>query len=249
MQTNLAAKNVLVTGGTRGIGKAMVEAFAAEKANVAFTYRSSSAEADALVATLEAAGVQAIGIQADSANPEAAEQVIAQILEKWGSIDVLVNNAGITRDNLMLKMTHDDWDAVLDTNLKGAFSYCKAVYRPMMKQRSGKIINIASIVGIMGNPGQANYAASKAGLIGFSKSLAKELGARGITVNVVAPGFVATEMTDGLSDAAKDAMLNNVPLKRAASPEDIANATVFLASDAANYITGHVLQVTGGLAM
>lgn len=249
MQTNLAAKNVLVTGGTRGIGKAMVLAFATEKANVAFTYRSSRAEADALVAALEAQGVQAMGIQADSADISAPEAVVQQVITAWGSLDVLVNNAGITRDNLMLKMSFEDWDAVLDTNLKGAFAYCKAAYRPMMKQRSGKIINIASIVGLMGNPGQTNYAASKAGLIGFSKSLAKELGARGITVNVVAPGFVATEMTNNLPDAAKDAMLNNVPLKRAATPEDIAHATIFLASSNADYITGHVLQVTGGLAM
>lgn len=249
MNTNLAAKNVLITGGTRGIGRAMVLAFAQEQANVAFTYRSSVAESDALVQELEALGVKAMGIQADSTDTQAPEKVVEQVLSQWGSIDVLVNNAGITKDNLMLKMTFEDWDAVLDTNLRGAFGFCKAAYRPMMKQRSGKIINVASIVGIMGNPGQTNYAASKAGLIGFSKSLAKELGARGITVNVVAPGYVATEMTEVLSDAAKEAMLSNVPLKRPATPKDIANATVFLASDAANYITGHVLQVTGGLAM
>lgn len=249
MNTNLAAKNVLITGGTRGIGRAMVLAFAQEQANVAFTYRSSVAESDALVQELEALGVKAMGIQADSTDTQAPEKVVEQVLNQWGSIDVLVNNAGITKDNLMLKMTFEDWDAVLDTNLRGAFGFCKAAYRPMMKQRSGKIINVASIVGIMGNPGQTNYAASKAGLIGFSKSLAKELGARGITVNVVAPGYVATEMTEVLSDAAKEAMLSNVPLKRPATPQDIANATVFLASDAANYITGHVLQVTGGLAM
>ena len=171
------------------------------------------------------------------------------VLEAWGSIDVLVNNAGITRDGLVLRMNEHDWDAVVNTNLKSVFNFCKMAYRPMMKQRAGKIVNMSSVIGVVGNPGQTNYAASKAGIIGFSKSLARELGTRGVTVNVVAPGYVETDMTAGLSDAARSALLDTIALKRTATPQDVANAVHFLASPAADYITGHVLHVDGGLAM
>ena len=246
---SFANKNVLVTGGTRGIGRSIVEAFAAQGANVAFTYRSSVAEADALTAELDAIGVKAMGIQADAADFEGAEAAVSSIITAWGSIDILVNNAGVTRDGLMIRMSEADWDAVVGTNLKSVFNYSKAVYRPMMKQRSGRIINMSSIVGVTGNAGQTNYSASKAGIIGFSKSLAKELGRRGVTVNIVAPGYVETDMTAKLSDAAREAMLGAVPVGRPASPSDISAAVIFLASEGASYITGHVLHVDGGLAM
>ena len=249
MEFDLSEKNVLVTGGTRGIGRAMVEAFIAAGARVAFTYRSSVDQAAAFKSELEGRGAEVLAFQSDAAEFDSAQQVVAAMIDAWGSIDVLVNNAGITKDGLMIRMSEEDWDAVIGTNLKGVFNFSKAVYRPMMKQRAGKIINISSVVGVMGNPGQANYAASKAGIIGFSKSLAKELGSRGVNVNVVAPGYVATEMTEVLSDAAKEAMLGAVPLARPATPVDVANAALFLASPMADYITGHVLHVDGGLAM
>lgn len=249
MDLSLTGKNVLITGGSRGIGKALVEAFSSEGARVAFTFRSSQDEANALVDSIKEAGGEALAIQGDASDASLADEAVAKVLEVWETLDVLVNNAGITRDNLMLRSTEDDWDAVIDTNLKSVYNYCKAVYRQMMKQRAGRIINMSSIVGVMGNPGQTNYAASKAGIIGLSKSLAKELGRRGITVNVVAPGYVTTEMTEALSDAAQEAMLNAVPLGKPATTDDVAGAVLFLASDAASYITGHVLHVDGGLAM
>ncbi|MEM8483952.1 MAG: 3-oxoacyl-[acyl-carrier-protein] reductase [Bacteroidota bacterium] len=249
MKLDLTGKSTLVTGGTRGIGRAMVEAFAAAGARVAFTYRSSTETAEALKAELEAKGTEVLSFQGDAASFEGAQETIKSITDTWGSIDVVVNNAGVTRDGLMIRMSEEDWDTVIGTNLKSVFNFSKAAYRPMMKQRGGKIINISSVVGVMGNPGQANYAASKAGIIGFSKSLAKELGSRGVTVNVVAPGYVATDMTAALSDKAQEAMLGAVPLGRPASPEDVANSVLFLASPAADYITGHVLHVDGGLAM
>ncbi len=249
MSESFKDKNVLVTGGTRGIGKAIVTRFAEEGANVAFTYRSSTEEANALVAELKGAGVKARAFQADAADFSAAESAVAEIVADWGSMDIIVNNAGVTRDNLMLRMSEEDFDAVVGTNLKSVFNYSKAAYRQMMRQRYGRIVNLSSVVGVMGNAGQTNYAASKAGIIGFSKSLAKELGARGVTVNVVAPGYVETDMTSSLSEAAREAMLGSVPVGRPANTEDIASAVLFLASDDASYITGHVLHVDGGLAM
>ena len=249
MKLDFTGKTVLVTGGTRGIGRAIVEAFAEAGARVAFTYRSSTEEADALMQDLEASGAEVLAFQSNAAETEAASTVVQGVLDAWGQLDVLVNNAGITRDNLMLRMTEHDWDAVINTNLKSVFNFAKAAYRPMMKQRSGRIVSLSSVVGAFGNPGQTNYAASKAGIIGFSKSLAKELASRGVTVNVVAPGYVATDMTAELSDKARDAMLDAVPLGRPATPNDIAAAVLFLASDAAGYITGHVLHVNGGMAM
>ena len=241
--------NVLVTGGTRGIGRAIVEAFAGAGARVAFTYRSSAEEAEALRADLQARGAEALAFQVDAASFDDAQRTVEAVIGAWGSVDVLVNNAGITRDGLMIRMSESDWDAVIETNLKSVFNYAKAAYRPMMKQRAGKIVNISSIVGVMGNPGQANYAASKAGIIGFSKSLAKELGRRGVTVNVVAPGYVDTDMTADLPEKAREEMMNAIPLGRNARPEDIAHAVLFLASPMADYITGQVLMVDGGLAM
>ena len=249
MSKQFAGKSVLVTGGTRGIGRAIVEAFARAGANVAFTYRSSDDEAAGLREALEADGAQVLVFKGDAANAESASEAVKGVVDAWGSIDVLVNNAGITKDGLMLRMNEDDWDAVITTNLKSVFNYCKAAYRPFMKQRGGRVINISSVVGVMGNPGQTNYAASKAGIIGFTKSYAKELGGRGVTANVVAPGYVDTDMTSSLSDSAKEAMLNAVPLGRSATPEEISSAVLFLASEGAGYITGHVLHVDGGLAM
>lgn len=249
MDFDLTDTTVLVTGGTRGIGRAIVEAFSDAGARVAFTYRSSAETADEIVAELGARDVEAIAVQGDVAQPEAAEDAVSAVTDAWDRLDVLVNNAGITRDGLMLRLDADDWDAVLDTNLKGVFNFCKAAYRPFMRQRSGAVINISSVVGIMGNAGQTNYAASKAGIIGFTKSFAKELSGRGVRANVVAPGYVATDMTDAMNDDARQAMLDAVPLGRPAEPEDIAQAVLFLASPAASYITGHVLKVDGGLAM
>lgn len=249
MQLSLKGKTALVTGGTRGIGRAIVDALADAGANVAFTYRSSTETAEQVRQALEAKGVQALAIQGDAADFEAAQATVEQVVERFGAIDILVNNAGITKDNLLIRMSEDDWDAVIGTNLKSVFNFCKAAYRPMMKQRAGKVINISSVVGVVGNPGQANYAASKAGIIGFTKSLARELAARGVTANVVAPGYVDTEMTEAIPEAAKAAMQESIPLKRTARPEEIAAAVVFLASSAADYITGQVLNVNGGLAM
>ena len=249
MAFDLTGKSALVTGGSRGIGRAIAETLAAAGARVAFTYRSSTDEANGLKEQLEQNGTEALVYQGNAAEMSAAEEAVSGVVEKWGSIDILVNNAGMTRDGLMLRMREEDWDAVIGTNLKSVFNFCKAAYRPMMKQRAGKIVNLSSVVGVIGNPGQTNYAASKAGIIGFSKSLAKELGSRGVNVNVVAPGYVATDMTSSLPEAARDAMLNAVVLGRPATPADVANAVLFLSSPAADYITGHVLHVDGGLAM
>jgi 3-oxoacyl-[acyl-carrier protein] reductase len=249
MDVDLEGVSVLVTGGTRGIGRAIVERFAQAGAKVAFTYRSSTDAADALVGTLEEQGTDAFSLQGDVADFDVAQSHVEAVTDRWGALDVLVNNAGITRDGLLLRLQEEDWDSVLDTNLKGVFNFSKAAYRPMMRQQSGSIINISSVVGTTGNAGQTNYAASKAGIVGFSKSLAKELGSRNVTVNVVAPGYVQTDMTDELDDEAREAILEAVPLDRLADPNDIAESVLFLAAPASDYITGHVLHVNGGLSM
>lgn len=242
-------KTAIVTGGSRGIGRATAIELSKMGMNVAIVYHGNQAKAEETVAACKENGVEAIAIQCDVKDRAAVEVAIENVQETFGSVDVLVNNAGVTKDGLLLRMSEEDFDTVVDTNLKGCFLFSKACASIMMKQRAGKIINIASVVGISGNAGQANYAASKAGIIGFTKSLAKELGSRGITVNAVAPGFVETDMTDVLSDKVKEALMNNIPLKRTAKPEDIANAIGFLASEKADYITGQVLTVDGGMCM
>jgi 3-oxoacyl-[acyl-carrier protein] reductase len=246
---DLSDKSVLVTGGTRGIGRAIVEAAADAGAQVAFTYRSSEEAAREIETRLTDAGTDTRSFQSDAADTDAAAEVVDAVTDDFGALDVMVNNAGITRDGLLLRMEEDDWDATMGTNLKSVFNFSKAAYKPMMRQRSGRIVNLSSVVGLMGNPGQTSYAASKAGIVGFSKSLAKELGSRGVTVNVVAPGFVETDMTEAMPDRAREAMEGQVPLGRPAQPTDVAQAVLFLASDAASYITGHVLHVDGGMAM
>ena len=246
---DLTGTTALVTGGTRGIGRAVVLALAAAGAKVAFTYRASADAADALVAELESGGTEAFGIQAEAADPAAAEAAVAAVVERWGRIDALVVNAGITRDGLMIRMTAADWQAVIDTNLTGAFHVCKAAYRPMMKQRAGSIVTLSSVVGVTGNAGQANYAASKAGLIGLTKSLARELAGRGVRANVVAPGYIATDMTAAVSEKAMEGVAAQIPLGRTGTADDVANAVLWLCSPAAAYVTGHVLHVDGGMAM
>lgn len=249
MDIDLSESSVLVTGGTRGIGRAIVERFANAGARVAFTYRSSTDEADAIVDELEAQGTEVLSLQGDVADMDVAQSHVDAVLDRWDTLDVLVNNAGITRDGLLLRLQEEDWDAVLDTNLKGVFNFSKAAYRPMMRQQSGSIINISSVVGTNGNAGQTNYAASKAGIVGFSKSLAKELGSRNVTVNVVAPGYVQTDMTEELDEETHEAILDAVPLDRLAQPHEIAESVLFLAAPASDYITGHVLHVNGGMSM
>ncbi len=245
----LEGKVTLVTGGTRGIGRAIAEAFADNGAHVAFTYRSSASIAEELEASLQAKGVKAKGYQADAADLDAITALLNDIIDEHGRIDVIVNNAGVTGDNLLLRMSEDQWNHVINTNLNSVFFTTKAALRTMLKQRAGSIINISSVVGLQGNAGQANYAASKAGMIGFTKSLAREVGSRGIRANVIAPGFIATEMTDALPEKELEAWLTNVPLKRPGLPADVANLCVFLGSDMSTYITGQVLNVDGGMVM
>lgn len=243
----LQDKVAIVTGASRGIGKAIALALATEGASVAVNYASSSTAAEAVVAEITAMGGQAIALQADVSQPEAVENFVKAVMEKWGKIDVLVNNAGITKDTLLLRMGLEEWQAVINLNLTGVFLCTKAVSKIMLKQKSGRIINIASVAGQMGNPGQANYSAAKAGVIGFTKTVAKEMAPRGITVNAVAPGFIATDMTEDLK---ADEILKFIPLGRYGQPEEVAGLVSFLAANpAAAYITGQTFNVDGGMVM
>ncbi|RMF24124.1 MAG: 3-oxoacyl-[acyl-carrier-protein] reductase [Bacteroidetes bacterium] len=245
----LQGKTVLVTGGSRGIGAAIARAFAEQGADVAFTYLSSEEKARAVEEQLRSKGVRAKAYRSNAASYAEAEALVQAVLEDFGGVHVLVNNAGITRDNLLLRMSEDQWDEVIQTNLKSVFNLTKQVLRPMMRQRDGAIINLSSVVGLSGNAGQANYSASKAGIIGFSKSVAKELGSRNIRCNVVAPGFIETDMTGELDEKTREAYLAGIPLKRLGKAEEVAQVCVFLASETAAYITGQVLSVCGGLNM
>lgn len=239
---------VLVTGASRGIGSAIADAMLAESATVIGTATTDSG-ASAIQERIDAQGGKGAGMALNVTEADQCVSVLAAIEEKFGPVTVLVNNAGITRDNLLARMKEDQWNDIMDTNLRSIFRLCKLCIKPMMKARAGRIINIASVVGVTGNPGQANYAAAKAGMIGFSKSIAQELGSRGITVNTIAPGFIASDMTDALSDTQKDTLNNAIPLGRMGDPRDIAHAAVFLASPGASYITGHTLHVNGGMYM
>ncbi|MFY0630998.1 MAG: 3-oxoacyl-[acyl-carrier-protein] reductase [Flavobacteriaceae bacterium] len=243
----LENKTAIITGATRGIGRGIAVEFAKQGANVAFTYSSSVDAANALEAELNSMGIKAKGYQSNAAEFETAQELAKEVLAEFGSIDILVNNAGITKDNLLMRISEDDFDKVIEVNLKSVFNLTKAVIRPMMKQRAGSIINMSSVVGLKGNAGQSNYAASKSGIIGFSKSVALELGSRNIRSNVIAPGFIETEMTGKLDEATVQSWRDAIPLKRGGSPEDIANACVFLASDMSSYITGQTLSVDGGM--
>ena len=245
----LDGKCALVTGASRGIGRAIAVKLASEGAKVALNYAGNAAAAEEEKKEIEAAGGQAITVQADVSDPASVEAMIQTVVDAFGQIDILVNNAGITRDGLLLRMKDEDFDAVINTNLKGIFYTTKLVSKLMMKKRFGRIVNMASVVGLTGNAGQTNYAAAKAGVISFSKSAAKELAARGITVNMVAPGFIETDMTAVIPEKAKEAMMGGIPLGRAGKPEDVANAVLFLVSDQAAYITGQVLKVDGGMVM
>ena len=246
---SLQGKCALVTGGSRGIGRAVCLELARQGARVAVNYAGNAAAAEETVRACEALGAEAFAIQADVADAAACEAMVKEVLARFGRLDILVNNAGVTRDGLMPMMKEADWDAVLDTNLKGAFHCMKAVYRPMMKQKYGRIVNLSSIVGLRGNAGQANYAASKAGLIGLTKSMAKELAARNVTVNAVAPGFIDTDMTAALPEKAREAMLTTIPMGRLGQAEDVAKAVAFFAGDTSAYVTGQVLCVDGGMAV
>ena len=243
------SKAAILTGGSRGIGAAIVRSLAADGFDVAIIYQGSVERAEKLAEEIKATGRNAIAVQCDVSSLENVEKMTAEVLEKLGSIDVLVNNAGKTKDGLIMRMTEEDFDSIIATNLKGAFNCTKAVTPVMMKARSGRIVNISSVVGVTGNAGQANYAASKAGIIGLTKSAAKELATRGITVNSVAPGYVKTDMTEVLSDKVKEAILAQIPMKKCAEPEDIANVVSFLCSDKASYVTGQVINVDGGMVM
>lgn len=243
----LEGKVALITGASRGIGRGIALKFAEQGAIVAFTYLSSIEKGEALTKELEAYGVKAKGYRSDAADFKAAEDLVNAVVADFGTVDILVNNAGITRDTLLMRMSEQQWDEVINANLKSVFNLTKAVQKPMLKQRKGSIINMSSVVGIKGNAGQSNYAASKAGIIGFTKSVALELGSRNIRSNAIAPGFIETEMTETLDAKVVEGWKDSIPLKRGGSVDDIANATVFLASDMSAYITGQVLNVCGGM--
>ncbi|MEC1721827.1 3-oxoacyl-[acyl-carrier-protein] reductase [Schinkia azotoformans] len=245
----LTGKVALVTGASRGIGREIAIELAEAGAKVAVNYSGSEAKANEVVDQIKAAGGEAFAIQANVSNTESVEAMVKEVISQFGALDILVNNAGITRDNLLMRMKEEEWDAVINTNLKGVFICTKAVTRQMMKQRKGRIINIASIVGVCGNPGQANYVAAKAGVIGLTKTTAKELASRHITVNAIAPGFITTDMTDELPEDIKNEMLKQIPLAKFGSPSDIANVVRFLAADESSYITGQTIHVDGGMVM
>ena len=249
MQITLTDRVALVTGGSRGIGRAISIALAASGATVVVNYRGNAAAADDTVAAINGAGGKAIAIQADVANGDDVKRLFSEVTSAYGRLDILVNNAGITRDTLMMRMKDEDWDAVLDTNLKSQFLTTRAAISTMVRARYGRIINITSVVGLMGNAGQANYAAAKAGIIGFTKSVAREIGSRSITVNAVAPGFIDTELTAVLNDDMREALKKQIPLGRLGSPEDVAGVVTFLASDQAAYITGQTFNCDGGMVM
>ncbi|HHY77399.1 MAG TPA: 3-oxoacyl-[acyl-carrier-protein] reductase [Clostridiales bacterium] len=245
----LKEKTAIITGASRGIGRTIALFFAKEGANVIINYSNNEKAAMDVVKEAMEYGVKAYAIKANVSNFCEVEKLVEKVLNEFGSIDILVNNAGITKDNLLIKMTEEDFAKVLDINLKGTFNFTKAVSRIMIKQRRGKIINIASVVGIIGNAGQSNYAAAKAGIIGFTKSIAKELASRGINVNAIAPGFIETDMTAVLGEKIKAELINAIPMKKPGKPEDVANAAVFLASEQSNYITGQVINIDGGMVM
>ncbi|WP_312281471.1 3-oxoacyl-[acyl-carrier-protein] reductase [Oscillibacter sp.] len=246
---NFAGKTAVVTGGSRGLGRAVCRKLAENGANVVFSYAGNTAAAQETLAELESMGANVRAVQGSVADSEAVKTLMDTAVKEFGRLDILVNNAGITRDGLVMLMKEDDFDAVIDTNLKGTFLCMKAASRIMLRQKYGRIVNLSSVVGLHGNAGQVNYAASKAGVIGMTKSLAKELAAKGVTVNAVAPGFITTDMTDGLPEAAKSALLATIPMARLGAPEDVAEAVAFLAGDGAGYITGQVLGVDGGMGM
>src|ERR1017187_3542431 len=243
----LQGKTAIITGASRGIGRAIAKTFAEQGANVAFTFLSSVEKGKELEKELSAFGVKAKGYQSDAANTKACEDLVTAVVAEFGTVDVLVNNAGITRDNLLMRMSEAQWDEVMSANLKSVFNLTKAIQRPMLKARKGSIINMTSVVGIEGNAGQANYAASKAGIIGFSKSIAQELGSRNIRCNAVAPGFISTEMTAALDQKVIDGWMEDIPLKRTGTPEEVANLVMFLASDLSSYVTGQVICICGGM--
>ena len=249
MSSSLSGKVAFVTGASRGIGRAVALRLAADGAKVALNFSSNISKAEEVKAQIDAAGGEAMLVQGDVAKFEVVAELIKKVVDTWGRLDILINNAGITRDNLLLKMSEDDFDKVISTNLKGVFNCTKAVTKLMMKQRGGRIINMSSVVGLKGNISQANYAAAKAGIIGFTKSAARELASRNVTVNAVAPGFINTDMTAALSEKVKEVLLQEIPAGRMGTPEDVANAVAFLVSDEAAYITGQVLSVDGGMVM
>ncbi|MFT6716313.1 MAG: 3-oxoacyl-[acyl-carrier protein] reductase [Saprospiraceae bacterium] len=245
----LQDKVAIITGASRGIGKSIALKYAAEGAKIAFTYLSSDEKAKALEDELKAQGVEAKGFKSNAADYASAEKLIEQVVELYGTVDIVVNNAGITRDNLLMRMSEEQFDEVVNTNLKSVFNLTKTVLRTMLKARKGSIINVGSVVGVNGNAGQANYAASKAGIYGFTKSVAKELGSRNIRSNAIAPGFIATEMTEKLDEKVVAEWANNIPLKRAGQADEVADLVVFLGSDKSSYITGQVINVCGGMSM